>query len=298
MLIREHKTENISIRLFAPLTFIMKNFKRILAAVLAVMFIVTTVAVSAFAGLNSKTWYKEAVEYLDSIGVSEIGAKSEEPLDRDEFVTWIAKIESHQLNEAAWNIWEYTANATFSDVSDSDHKGAIGYSVNRGFIVGNGDGTFTPNAQITLAEAAAVVVRVMGFSARVAAGSDWAVNNMYVANTYCGAFDEIFLTQTGTFDPNYKLTKGEAAYILYSIMNGKHHTTNCDACTLNKTYYEIDLGEWFANSALSTVKHTMVVVNAPMAYTNLTQQFRRYDALLAGASYDPSSLMTFISLTA
>jgi len=265
----------------------MKNFKRILAAVLAVMFVVTTAAVSVFAGAASGKWYNEAVEYLDNIGVSDIGTTAGEALDRDEFVTWIAKIESHQLYEDAWKIWEYTANATFSDVSDSDHKGAIGHSVNRGFIVGNGDGTFTPNAQITLAEAAAVVVRVMGYSARVT-GEDWAVNSMYVANTYCGAFDETFLTETKTFDPEYKLTKGEGAYILYSIMNGKHHTTcgsTCD-CTLNKTFYNIDLGEWFANSKLSTVRYTMVVTNVPMAYTNLTQQFRRYDALLAGASYD------------
>lgn len=265
----------------------MKNFKRILAAVLAVMFVVTTAAVSVFAGAASGKWYNDAVEYLDNIGVSNIGTTAGEALDRDEFVTWIAKIESHQLYEDAWNIWEYTANATFTDVSDSDHKGAIGHSVNRGFIVGNGDGTFTPNAQITLAEAAAVVVRVMGFSSRVT-GDDWAVNSMYVANTYCGAFDETFLTETKTFDPEYKLTKGEGAYILYSIMNGKHHTEcngTCD-CTLNKTFYNIDLGEWFANSKLSTVRYTMVVTNVPMAYTQTTQQFRRYDALLAGASYD------------
>lgn len=282
----------------------MKNFKRFLAVVLAVMFVVTSAAISISAGSNSKAWYKEAVEYLDELTISNIGTTADQELSREEFVTWVAKLESHQLNENGWLIWEYTANATFSDVEESDHLGAIGWSVNRGFIVGNNDGTdttlptFAPDRTVSLAEAAAVVVRMMGYTKSVPGDtSNWAVNNIHVANTLCKAFDETFLTEVGTFDPDYKLTKGEGAYILYTIMNGKYHskgesTTDANTGKLKSdvitTYNGVDLGEWFASASNTTVKLQVMVTDLPMAVSNSGAMhsyiYQRFDAVATGVN--------------
>ena len=270
----------------------MKNFKRILATVLAVLFVASMMVVGVSAASSDKAWYKAAVEYLDGLTISNIGSTGDELVSRDEFVTWVAKIESHQLIESAWKKQEFTALSTFDDVSDSEHKGAIGYSVGREFIKGNGDGTFTPHEAVKFGEAAAVIVRLMAFEDLVK-GETWneqVENYLFVANTYCGAFDATFLAKTAQYDADRKLTKGEAAYILYTIMNGKawadDELSAEELANLNLTAYGVDLGEFFANNNSATVKAAFVVANVPLVYTNTTQTFRRYDTYMSGATYD------------
>ena len=270
----------------------MKNFKKILATVLAVLFVASVAVVSVSAASADSAWYKKAVEYLDGAGISNIGSTGGEEVSRDEFVTWVAKIESHQLIESAWKNQEWIALSTFSDVGDSEHQGAIGYSIGRKFIVGNGDGTFSPHEAIKFGEAAALVVRLMSYESKVT-GETWdeqVANYEFVANTFCGAFDNTFLSKTAQYDPNHKLTKGEAAYILYTIMNGAawadDQITAEEAENLNLTSYGVDLGEFFATNGSATVKAQFVVANVPMTYSNTTQSFRRYDAYVTGATYD------------
>ena len=265
----------------------MKNFKKILAIVLSVLFVASVTVVGVSAASNEKAWYNAAVNYLDDIGIASIGTTAGEELSRDEFVTWVAKLESHQLVESAWTYHEFIALSTFTDVADSDHKGAIGYSVGREFIVGNGDGTFTPHATVTLGQAAAVIVRLMDYTSKVT-GETWTeqiYNYMFVANTFCGAFDETFLARTSIYDPDHKLTKGEGAWLLYTIMNGKYHTGDADA-TVRYTNYGVDLGAYFATNTTATVKAQFVVSNIPFVYTNTTQSFRRYDAYVTGGTYE------------
>lgn len=270
----------------------MKNFKKILATVLAVLFVVSVAVVSVSAASSDSAWYKKAVEYLDGIGVSDIGSTGGEDVSRDEFVTWVAKIESHQLIESAWKNQEWIALSTFDDVGDSEHQGAIGYSIGRKFIVGNGDGTFSPHQAIKFGEAAAIVVRLMSYEHKVT-GETWdeqVANYEFVANTFCGAFDNTFLSKTAQYDPNHKLTKGEAAYILYTIMNGAawadDQITAEEEANLNLTSYGVDLGEFFATNGSATVKAQFVVAQVPITYSNTTQSFRRYDAYVTGATYD------------
>lgn len=282
----------------------MKNFKRILASVLAVMFVVTGM-VMGISARTSDVWYQDAVDYLDGLTISGIGATGSEPATREEFVTWISKIESHQLVESAWNNHKYETIATsvFNDVDDSAYKGAIGYAVNREFIQGYGDDTFAPKATIKLAEAAAVIVRLMGYQSRVN-GDDWAYNNMQVANSYCHAFDATFLSETGTYDPNYELTKGEAAYLLYTVMNGAISEAVYADDVVDATEQEqliwtnqgVDLGAWFEKSGKALAKATFVVTKTPYFYAktnfaltgledNTAFSLRRLDAYLAGATY-------------
>ncbi len=216
----------------------MKNFKRILALVIATIMVVGTTAGLSAAG----KWYSDAVTYLENTGIATIGSKAEEKITRNEFVLWIAKLETKQLDDSAWN--DEIANTTFTDVTDDHHKAAIAYSERRGFIVGNGDGTFSPDKAITLAEASAVIVRLMGYENKVddTSAEAWALNYMQVAASYCHAMDETFYKETATFNPDYELTYGEAAYLLATIMNFNKKPTDSD---YSETSDGIDLGEYF-----------------------------------------------------
>ncbi|MCQ2770245.1 MAG: S-layer homology domain-containing protein, partial [Clostridia bacterium] len=295
----------------------MKNFTKILAVVIALTFVLTSAAVGIFAGTET-AWYQAAINYLDSNKITSIGEKGDEPVTRDEFVTWAAKIESHQLVESAWNSHKYetVATSTFTDVSDSDHKGAIGYAVNREFINGYGDGTFGPHNVVKLAEACAVIVRMMGYQDLVDT-SDWAYSYMHVANVATDCMDSAFLEATGTIDPDYELTKGEAAWLLYKAMNGVYHVAGytdneykvlVNTNKIHLTNLGVDLGAWFYSSDSVNTTIKLVVTNLPLHYksdyyysgNNSTMidtplysnssgnyaSFFRYDALTSGAKYD------------
>ena len=216
----------------------MKNFKRILALVLAVV-MVTGISASLSA---ADAWYQDAVTYLENTGIATIGTMADEKITRNEFVLWVAKLETRQLDDSAWN--DEIANTTFTDVTAEHHRAAIAYSQRRGFIIGNGDGTFSPDKIISLAEACAVIVRLMGYENKVTDTSDegWALNYMQVAATDCNAMDEVFYQHTATFNPDYELTYGEAAYLLATIMNFEKDPTDSD---YSLTSDGINLGEYF-----------------------------------------------------
>lgn len=95
----------------------MKNFKRILALVIAIVMVVGTFASLSAAGSK---WYSEAVTFIEENGIAVIGANADKKITRNEFVLWVAKIESHQLSDTAWS--EQIANTVFTDVTDAHYK--------------------------------------------------------------------------------------------------------------------------------------------------------------------------------
>ena len=243
----------------------MRNFKRTLALVLAVLVVVGTFATVSAA---ETPWYQPGVDYIQAIGVDTITpAKAEQKITRNDFVLWVAKIESHQLLDSAWR--DEVAGVAFSDVTDAHHKAAIAYSKQAKFIIGNGDGTFAPDKATTLAEAAAVIVRMMGYEDKVYDTSDenWKYNYMRTAQSYCYAFDNVFLTNTATYNYDYELTYGEAAYLLASIMNCKAIDKD-----VSLTADGIDLGAYFVvNNNLGVSENTYYVVDM----TRLSEQITR-----------------------
>ena len=194
----------------------MKNFKRTLALVLAVIMIAGMFASVSAASVK---WYTNAVRYIEGVGIATIGNTAEDKITRDEFVLWIAKLESGVLNDAYWSA---AIETPFTDITEENNQTAIWYSARRGLIEGNGDGTFSPDKNLTFAEAAAVIVRLMRYTSKVEGDAeDWAWANMEVANEYCKAFTNEFLSKVGgsVYDYDYELTKGEVAYLLATIMN-------------------------------------------------------------------------------
>lgn len=198
----------------------MKNISRILALVLAL-----TMVIGAFASVSAAkaTWYNDAVTYLESIGVADIGTKAEAKITRAEFALMVAKIDSTWVNTQWWDENGVLADTVvFKDQADTDkaHRAAICYAYQRALIAGDGDGNFRPNATIDLAEASVVIVRLMGFQNDVPENGDqWQYNWMYVANKFCHAFDRVFMSNVDTVNPDYELSYGEAAYLLATILN-------------------------------------------------------------------------------
>lgn len=194
----------------------MKNFKRTLALVLAVIMVV-----GMFASVSAAKakWYANAVRYIESVGIASIGSTAEDKITRDEFVLWVAKLESGTLND---KYWSSAMETPFTDITEDHNQTAIWYSARRGLIEGNGDGTFAPDKNLTFAEAAAVIVRLMRYTSKVEGDADeWQWSYMEVANEYCEAFNNTFLDNVGgsVYDYDYELTKGEVAYLLATIMN-------------------------------------------------------------------------------
>lgn len=238
----------------------MRNFKRALALVLAAILVVGTFATVSAARTSEEKWYQNAIDYLQDIGVDYISpSQAEMKITREQFVYWMAKIESHQLLDEAWDdeIW-LGSEMKFADVKPGENKfAAIAYAHQSGFIIGeddDGDGeyTFAPDRTIILGEVAAILVRMMGYEERVSyenvEGADnWAYNYMRAAQTYCNAFDAIFLEETKHYDPYAELTYGEAAYIVATIMN------QTGAPTTSRTADGIKLDDYFTPAVVETV---------------------------------------------
>lgn len=228
----------------------MKNFKRTLALVLAVIMVV-----GMFASVSAAKakWYANAVRYIESVGIASIGSTAEDKITRDEFVLWVAKLESGTLND---KYWSSAMETPFTDITEDHNQTAIWYAARRSLIEGNGDGTFAPDKNITFAEAAAVIVRLMRYTSKVEGDADdWQWAYMEVANEYCEAFNNEFLDNVGgsVYDYDYELTKGEAAYLLATIMNAPNEIIKGQIDTSNpyKTTYKsltidgMNLGERF-----------------------------------------------------
>ncbi|MGM9664722.1 MAG: S-layer homology domain-containing protein [Eubacteriales bacterium] len=209
----------------------MKNFKRILALVLTLMFVVGSCAsLSAFSAAGK--WYSTAVNWIEANGIDTVGSTADSEIDRNTFAMWIAKIESTFVDDKLWD--DKVDSTSFADVKPGDHYyAAIAYAEESGFIQGDGDGNFYPDRIITFAEACAIITRVMGyeefFEAYYTADhskystydewykANWQINYMRVANLRCKALDSVWVKNVGEYVPQHKLTKGEAAYLLYTL---------------------------------------------------------------------------------
>lgn len=209
----------------------MKNFKRILALVLTLMFIVGSCAsLSAYSGTTK--WYGKAVNWIESTGIDTIGSSADKEIDRNTFAMWIAKIESTFVDDKLWD--DKADSTSFADVKPGDHYyAAIAYAEESGFIQGDGDGNFRPNDTISFAEACAIITRVMGYDEFFEAyyGADrtkyatyeewykanWQYNYIRVAELRCKAIDATWVANVDRFVPQHKLTKGQAAYLLYTL---------------------------------------------------------------------------------
>ncbi len=112
----------------------------------------------SFQDVKPSDWFAAAVGRLEQIGAYEVekngNFRPNEKITRGELIHWIGQIDGGKT----------TVPCTYTDVSpDNAYYMAIAYGTQQGWINGYADGTFRPNAPITRAETAHMVLRVMGW---------------------------------------------------------------------------------------------------------------------------------------
>ncbi len=160
---------------------IMKNFKKVISAVIALAITVSsfaTVSASKFTDVAETAAYAEAVEILSTLGIvngyaEEDGSYTFRPegtITRAEAATMIVGA----LNMTA----DAQASSTTSQFADVNEKAAwaagyINVGVNQGFISGMGDGTFAPQDQVTYAQMCVMLTSIAGYGEYAGKNGGW-----------------------------------------------------------------------------------------------------------------------------
>lgn len=157
----------------------MKNLKKVLALVLALSMILSTftaLTLTASAAAQPKfsdiagTSYEDAVEVLAALGIVagyEDGTfQGDKVVTRAEMAAFIVR--ALGLSAAS------TGVSKFTDVAN-DHWaiGSIDIATNKKIVVGNGDGTFNPDAQVSYEAAVKMLVCALGYEVRAQKQGGW-----------------------------------------------------------------------------------------------------------------------------
>ncbi len=147
----------------------MKNFKKILALVLAVMMVATSVVAISAAEADEKVVYNaEAITRLNKLGIfkgynaADMGA--DDNVTRAQMALFTGRVLTGKVES---NYWEsYVNDTTFEDIDDvaDYYVGAIAYAYEQGVVVGKSDVSFDPNGNVTYQEALTMVVRSLGYT--------------------------------------------------------------------------------------------------------------------------------------
>ncbi len=237
----------------------MKNFKRSLALVLALVMIVGTFAsVSAFTLTNQQAWFADAVYDLQNWGIiteSDVeSAMTNKTIDRKTFTLWVAKILSQDVDG---KIWEKGVETRYEDVNygedNDDNSYAIAYATANGIVKGYNEGPnyqFGPDDALKLGQGAVIVIRLL---------SRFGDQGLYYSTTYLKnvqSFKDTFDTteyaaymwwaqQINVIDDTYKanctsfadgaaLTYGEAAYLIWNAASNCETSAEFDDTTTDK----------------------------------------------------------------
>lgn len=168
-----------------------------------------------FIDVTESDWFYDAVKALYGeglmVGVSENEFAPEAELTRAMVVTILHRIEGKPAAEKS---------ISFSDVADGTwYADAVRWAASAGIVLGNGDGTFAPDAPVSVEQLAAILNRYAGYkdiaidAPAVTLGdnvtvSDWAVMNVRWALSEG-------LLRAGLTDATVPATRAEVAYAIF-----------------------------------------------------------------------------------
>ena len=199
----------------------MRNLKRALSLALALVMVLSMMVVGASAvsaddfSDSADIVNKEAVTVLATLGV--ITGNDDGSYDpagtitRGEMSTIICRV----LNSGKDPVLGEFVNNTYSDTASHWAKSYIEYCTTLGIVAGKGDGTFDPNGEVTVSEAAKMVLVALGYNAAIEGytGGTWQINVDARANRL-GLYDAMAYTNTST-----ALTRDNAAQMLYNALD-------------------------------------------------------------------------------
>ena len=199
----------------------MRNLKRALSLALALVMVLSMMVVGAGAvsvddfSDGADIVNKEAVTVLATLNV--INGKEDGSYDPTGTITRgeMAKMICVILNGGNDPVLGETVADSYSDTASHWAKAYIEYCTTLGIVAGKGDGTFDPNGQVTVAEAAKMVLVALGYNAGVEGytGGNWQINTDVRANAL-GLYNDLDYSTTSA-----ALTRDNAAQMLYNALD-------------------------------------------------------------------------------
>ena len=194
----------------------MRNLKRALSLALAAVMVLSMMVIGAGAvsiddfSDKDEIVNTEAVTTMVSLGV--INGKDDGSYDPTGIVTRaeMAKLISVTLNGGK-DPTLGSITADFTDTKGHWAESYIAYVASLGIIDGRGDGTFGPNDQVTGAQAAKMILTMLGYRSDIEGftGPTWAINVQTKGN-------DIDLFADMLINPDEGLTRDDTAQMLYN----------------------------------------------------------------------------------
>ena len=162
---------------------IMKNLKKVLALVVALTMVFTTVAFASYPDVDATADYAGAVELLSALeilqGDENGNFNPDNTITRAEFAAVVCRALGLEGSAAS------AKGATmFKDVA-ADHwaSGYINLASQQGIVNGKGNGIFDPEGNVTYAEAVKMLVVAIGYEPMAATKGGWPTGYLSVANS-------------------------------------------------------------------------------------------------------------------
>ncbi len=191
----------------------MRNLTKVLALVLALTMMVSVAAFAAsYTDVKAGANYAEAVDVLSDLGLVKgyedgtFGAENN--LTRAEGTAFVLRLMG--LEEAA--VAAEGSETGFTDVP-ADHwaAGYVYVAKQNNVVAGNGDGTFTPDEQLTYAAIIKMIVVALGYNPLAAELGEWPGN-------FISAASQIGLTKGISGKADAAVTRATTARLLYAAL--------------------------------------------------------------------------------
>jgi len=227
----------------------MRNFKKFLTLVLAVMMVVSamsfTTSAAQFEDVSADNEYlADAVSLLNYMGVakgvSETKFGTDELVTRQQFALFI-----YRLMKGGKDAPANGGNVTnFKDLTDPTYNYAIGWAAQQGIVTGRSATTFDPKGAITLQEAYTMIVRALKYEAD-GEKLQYPFGYIEVAEA-----ENVDLAEglASTVDYTDALTRGDMAILLYNAFFAEmgvatieydEYTTETNSYLIEKEVYPI-----------------------------------------------------------
>ena len=199
----------------------MRNLKRALSLLLAVVMVIGMMVVGASAASytdfsdKGEIVNKDAVSMLTTLGIIEGKPDGSyaptEGVDRAQMAKMISTIKNNGSDNGA--LYE-NVNSGLTDIVNHWAKGHINYCYTTGIIAGRGNGIFDPNAGVTGTEAAKMLLVAIGYDPQIEGlvGTDWEINTNALA-TRLGIYRNF------TKDVTQALNRDDAALLIYNALD-------------------------------------------------------------------------------
>ena len=203
----------------------MRNLKKILALVLALMMVLSVMVFASAANYDDYSdkdqvspEYAEAVEVLTGMDIfwgSENSFYPKSNVTRAEVATLLYRIMTGDITGSQVGI--YKDYGMFDDVSEDNwFAGYVNYAANGELVVGVGDNKYNPKGNVTGYEWITMLLRAIGYDANgEISGSTWKITAASQAKEsgILGSFNEATL--------NSALTREQVAYLLFNAIQAR-----------------------------------------------------------------------------